>query len=64
MRGDGPSRGARFVLRADSAQERIVDGQVVEAVEAEALLQTQLGRPDVAFVLARFAGDGCFAARI
>jgi len=64
LQGPQPYLGTRFVLRAYSAQERIVDGQVVEAHEAEALLLQQLDRAEVAFVLARFAGYGCFAARI
>lgn len=64
LQGPQAYLGSRFVLRAYSAQERIVDGQVVEAHEAEALLQQQFARAEVAFVLARFAGYGCFAARI
>lgn len=63
----GPARGylgERFVLRAYSAAERIIDGVVVEAHEAEARLQQMLARSDVAFVLLRFAGYGCYACRI
>jgi len=62
--GDSPYLGASFVLRAYSAAETIVDGQVVPQEQAEALLQAMLTRPDVAFVLARFAGYGCYACRL
>lgn len=56
--------GAQFVLRAYSTAERIVDGMVVLRTEAEAALQTLLRRPEVQFVLVRFAGYGCYACRI
>ena len=56
--------GEQFVLRAYSQTERIVDGMVVTQANAEACLQTMLRRKDVAFVLARFAGYGCYACRI
>ncbi|GLR13833.1 hypothetical protein GCM10007907_26230 [Chitinimonas prasina] len=49
-----------LVLRAYTASERIVDGFVVAAGEAEARLQGLWERDEVAFVLARFAGYGCF----
>ncbi|MEJ6003143.1 DUF1203 domain-containing protein [Paucibacter soli] len=62
--GDEPYLGASFVLRAYSAGERIVDGAVLAARDAEAHLQGLLARADVAFVLARFAGYGCYACRI
>lgn len=56
--------GDQFVLRAYSAAERIVDGQVVARGGAEEVLQTMLRRPDVQCVLVRFAGYGCYACRI
>lgn len=62
--GDSPYLGASFVLRAYSAAETIVEGQVVPQEQAETLLQALLARPDVAFVLARFAGYGCYACRL
>jgi len=62
--GERPYLGASFVLRAYSAAERIVDGAVLTASEAEAHLQGLLARPEVAFVLARFPGYGCYACRI
>lgn len=62
--GEQPYLGASFVLRAYSAQERIVDGAVLALSDAEAHLQGLLARPEVAFVLARFPGYGCYACRI
>lgn len=62
--GAEPYLGGSFVLRAYSAEERIVEGVVLQAAEAEARLQQMLARADVAFVLARFAGYGCYACRI
>lgn len=62
--GDEPYLGASFVLRAYSAAERILAGAVVAVGDAEAHLQGLLARPEVAFVLARFAGYGCYACRI
>lgn len=56
--------GDQFVLRAYSAAERIVDGVMVTRTDAEATLQTLLRRPEVQFVLVRFAGYGCYACRI
>jgi hypothetical protein len=53
-----------FVLRAYSPGERIVDGVVVQGSDAEEVLQGFLARDDVAFVLARFAGYGCYGCRI
>ena len=56
--------GKMFVLRAYSKDERIMDGFVVASEEAEVQLQDLLAREDVAFVLVRFAGYGCYACRI
>ncbi|MDT9001670.1 DUF1203 domain-containing protein [Paucibacter sp. APW11] len=64
MAGEQPYLGRSFALRAYSAEERIVYGQVVSVEHAEARLQALLARPEVAFVLARFAGYGCYACRI
>ncbi len=49
-----------LVLRAYTASERIADGFVATAADAEARLQGLWERDEVAFVLARFAGYGCF----
>lgn len=54
----------RFVLRAYSADERILDAAMVTPAEAEATLARFLASEDVAFVHARFPVYGCFACRI
>ncbi|WP_374356941.1 DUF1203 domain-containing protein [Chitinimonas sp.] len=64
MGADGDYFGDQFVLRAYSSDQRIVDAQVVTLAQAEDYLQTLLARPAVAFVLARFAGYGCYGCRI
>lgn len=64
LSGEPPYLGAGFLLRAYSGAERILEGAVVAAAEAEAHLQGLLSRPEVAFVLARFTGHGCYACRI
>jgi hypothetical protein len=62
--GQQPYFGNQFVLRAYSAQERIVDAALVSPDNAEDSLQGFLGRKDVAAVVARFAAYGCFGCRI
>jgi len=54
----------RFVLRAYSAGEEILDAAMVTPAEAEETLAGFFGRPEVAFVHARFPLFGCFACRI
>ncbi len=54
----------RFVLRAYSPREEILDAAMVTPVEAEETLGRFLANPDVAFVHARFPLYGCFACRI
>ena len=54
----------RFVLRAYSSREEILDAAMVTPSEAEATLESFLARPEVAFVHARFPLYGCFACRI
>lgn len=53
-----------LVLRAYSADQRIVDAVVTPAAEAEQRLAAYLLRDDVVFVLARFAAYGCYGCRI
>jgi hypothetical protein len=53
-----------FVLRAYSAAERIVDAVLVAPDQAEEAIARLFGKPDVAFILARFAAYGCYACRI
>lgn len=55
---------AQFVLRAYSEQERIVDACVSSPEKAEGDLARLFSRPEVAFILIRFAAYGCYAARI
>ena len=56
--------GAQLALRRYNRQERLCDGVVVSAEEALETLGAFLAQEDTAFVQARFAGFGCFAARI
>ncbi|WP_081686824.1 DUF1203 domain-containing protein [Chitinilyticum litopenaei] len=53
-----------FVLRAYSADERIVDAELLHPAQAEAVLARFFANPEVSFVLARFAAYGCYALRI
>lgn len=53
-----------LVLRAYSAEERIVDARLVDARVAEAAVAELLRRADVAFLQARFPTYGCFSCRI
>lgn len=56
--------GEQFVLRAYSAQERIVDAVLSSPARYEADLAALFAAEQVAFVLARFAGYGCYGCRI
>lgn len=56
--------GERLVLRAYSAEERIVDALLVGADSAEAAVAELLARSDTAFLQARFPTYGCFSCRI
>jgi hypothetical protein len=62
--GGEPYLGASFVLRAYSREERIVDARLSNPDAAIGDLATLFARPDVAFVLARFAAYGCYALRV
>lgn len=62
--GDGAYFNRTFVLRAYSARQRIVDAVLTIPEEAETRLSDLLDRPDVSFVLARFAAYGCYACRV
>ena len=53
-----------FALRAHNAVQEIMVSEVVDPVSAIALIRDWLARPGVAFLQARFAGNGCFACRI
>lgn len=53
-----------FALRAYDAADRIVHSQLVEPIAAPEIFRDLLAREDVAYLHGRFAGHGCFAARI
>jgi hypothetical protein len=53
-----------FVLRAYSSAERIVDAVLVAPDQADDAIAGLFGRPEVAFILARFVAYGCYACRI
>ncbi|MBC3875166.1 DUF1203 domain-containing protein [Undibacterium flavidum] len=56
--------GQQFVLRAYSAQERIVDACLTAPLQCEVDLQALLAKQEVKFVLVRFPTYGCYACRI
>lgn len=64
LAGDAPYLGASFVLRAYSPDERIVDARLSSPQAAAADLDALFARAAVAFVLARFTTDGCYALRL
>lgn len=64
VEGEQPYLGASFVLRAYSADERIVDAVMSSPFAAGNDLQTLFAHADVAFVLARFTAYGCYALRM
>lgn len=51
-------------LRAFDAIGHMVDADLVDGGEAEALIERLLARPDVAYLQAHYARRGCYAARI
>lgn len=53
-----------FALRAYDRLDRIIDSTLVEPAEAAGAFAKFLARAEVTFLHARFAGHGCFAARI
>ena len=64
LEGEHPYLGASFVLRAYSANERIVDARLSSPESAASDLEAFFARDDTAFVLARFAAYGCYALRV
>ena len=61
-----PPAMARRVLsiRAFDAQGMMVDADVVDGAEAEAVIRRLLARPDTDYLHAHYARRGCFAATI
>lgn len=53
-----------FALRAYDAADRILDSTLVDPADAPERFREWLARPGVAYLHARFAGHGCFAAQI
>jgi hypothetical protein len=64
LQGQPPYLGASFVLRAYSADERIVDARLSSPQAAAADLDGFFARSEIAFVLARFTTYGCYALRM
>jgi len=64
VEGEQPYLGASFVLRAYSANERIVDAVLSSPFAAGKDLQALFAHADAAFVLARFTAYGCYALRM
>lgn len=61
---DGDYLRAQFVIRAYSKDEEIVDAALVEAANAQTVMERFFAREDVAFLHARFPTYGCFACRL
>lgn len=53
-----------FALRAYDAADRIIESALTEPADAPEKIRLLLARPATAYLHARFAGHGCFAARI
>lgn len=51
-------------VRAFNAAHAMVDADLVDGAEAEALFKRLLGRPDTAYLQAHYARRGCYAARV
>ncbi|HUR80890.1 MAG TPA: DUF1203 domain-containing protein [Thermoanaerobaculia bacterium] len=54
----------RFVIRAYSKDEEILDAELVDASDAETTAERFFANPDVAFLHVRFPTYGCFACRL
>jgi hypothetical protein len=51
-------------LRAFDATHHMIDADLVEGTDAEALIERQLLNPRTAYIHAHYARRGCYAARI
>ena len=51
-------------MRAFDAAHQMIDADLVEGVEAEALIEKLLAEPRTAYIQAHYARRGCYAARI
>ena len=54
----------RFVIRAYSHDEEILDAELVDAIDADATAARFFANPNVAFLHVRFPTYGCFACRL
>lgn len=54
----------RFAIRAYSSNEEIVDAALVEAADAQRVVEELFDREDTAFLHVRFPTYGCFACRL
>lgn len=62
--GDQNYLRGQFAIRAYSNEEAIIDAALVEATNAQEVVEKFFARPDTAFVHVRFPTYGCFAARL
>jgi hypothetical protein len=53
-----------FALRGYNASNEIVESTLTELIDAIDTIRSLLAMPDVGILHARFAGHGCFAARM
>ena len=54
----------RFVIRAYSHDEEIIDASLVEAAHAQSVINRFSALPNAAFLHVRFPAYGCFACRL
>lgn len=59
-----PLRLRTLSLRAFDASHMMVDADLVDGREIEALIERFLGNPEVTYMQAHYAKRGCYAARI
>lgn len=62
--GDDDYLRAKFAIRAYSEDESIVDAALVDAENAQEVVERFFSSGDVAFLHARFPSYGCFALRL
>lgn len=55
---------AQFAIRAYSESEEILDAALVEAGQAQDVVERFFARPETAFIHVRFPTYGCFACRL
>jgi hypothetical protein len=55
---------SQFAIRAYSEDEEILDAALVQAVDAQRVVNELFARPETAFLHVRFPAYGCFACRL